>query len=89
MIESVKFEELEKMEHAIGFENRRVKRNRYIAYRNFYAAPKCADGDWQHLVAIGYAKQGEITQNCIMYHVTREGMNFIERVTGVKILEED
>lgn len=89
MIESVSCEELEKMKHAIGFEIRNVKRNQYIAYRNFYAAPKCADGDWQHLAAIGYAKQGEITQNCIMYHVTREGMNFIERVTGIKILEEN
>lgn len=36
-----------------------------------------------------YAKQGEITRNNIMYHVTRAGMDFIERVTGVTVVEED
>lgn len=25
----------------------------------------------------------------IFYHVTRAGMDFIERVTGIKIIEED
>lgn len=80
---------LEKMEHAIGFRLDRVKRKKYRVFRNHYAAPKCDDNDWKHLVEIGYAEQGEITQNCIMYHVTKAGMDFIERVTGVTILEDD
>lgn len=80
---------LEKMEHAIGFQWKRVKRNKYLAFRNHYATPKCDDNDWQYLVDVGYAEQGETTENCIMYHVTREGMDFIERVTGTKILETD
>lgn len=80
---------LEKMEHALGFNFNRVKKNKYVAYRNYYAAPRCDDNDWRYLASIGYAEQGEITQSCIMYHVTREGMDFIERVTGIKILEDD
>lgn len=80
---------LGKIEHAIGFDFKREKINKYIAYRNYYAAPKCDDNDWKYLVSIGYAELGESTENCIYYHVTNEGMNFIERVTGVKILEGD
>lgn len=80
---------LEKMEHAIGFDFKKVKRNKYTAYRNYYAAPRCDDNDWKYLVSIGYAELGEFTESCIYYHVTNEGMNFIERVTGVKILEGD
>ena len=80
---------LEKMEHAIGFNFDKVKKNKYNAYRNHYAAPKCDDNDWLHLVDIGFAKRGDVTDNCIMYHVTREGMDFIERVTGTTITEDD
>jgi len=42
-----------------------------------------------HLVDIGFAKRGDVTDNCIMYHVTRDGMDFIERVTGTTITEDD
>lgn len=80
---------LEKMEHAIGFDFKRVKRNKYVAYRNYYATSRCDDNDWKYLVSIGYAEFGESTESCIYYHVTNEGMSFIERVTGVKILEGD
>lgn len=80
---------LEKMEHALGFDFRKVKRNKYTAYRNYYAAPRCDDNDWKYLVSIGYAKLGESTGTCIYYHVTNEGMSLIERVTGVEILESD
>lgn len=80
---------LEKMEHAIGFSFDKIKKNKYNAYRNYYAAPKCNDNDWLYLVDIGFAKSGEVTDNCIMYHVTRDGMDFIERVTGVKIIEDN
>lgn len=80
---------LEKMEHAIGFNFDKVKKNKYNAYRNHYAAPKCDDNDWLHLVDIGFAKRGDVTDNCIMYHVTRDGIDFIERVTGTTITEDD
>lgn len=86
---AVRSSALEKMEHAIGFRFDRVKRGKYIAFRNYFAAPRSDDNDWIHLTNIGYAEQGEVTQNCIMYHVTRAGMDFIESVTGVTIVEED
>ena len=86
---AVRHSALEKMEHAIGFDLKRVKRNKYVAYRNYYAAPRCDDDDWKYLVSIGYAELGESAESCIYYHVTNEGMSFIERVTGVKILEGD
>lgn len=80
---------LEKMGHAIEFDFKKVKGNKYVAYRNYYAAPRYDDNDWKYLVSIGYAELGESTESCIYYHVTNEGMSFIERVTGVKILEGD
>lgn len=86
---AIKERQLEKMEHAIGFRFDRVKRRKYVAYRNYYAAPKCDDEDWKYLVAVGYAEKSEVSEKLIYYHVTREGMNFIERVTGVKIVEDD
>lgn len=80
---------LEKMEHAIGFDFKRVKRNKYTAYRNYYAVPRCDDNDWKYLVSIGYAELGESTDSCIYYHVTNEGISLIEIVTGVEILEDN
>lgn len=77
---------LEKMEHAIGLDSKKVKGNKYVAYRNYYAAPRCDDNDWKYLVSIGYAELGESTESCIYYHVTNEGASFIERVMGVKII---
>lgn len=85
----VKETQLEKMEHAIGFRFDRIKKNKYVAYRNYFAAPLVDDEDWKWLVGMGYAEQGEVTQSGIFYHVTRAGMDFIERVTGIKIIEED
>lgn len=67
--------------------NVRLERRINMWHRNNCAAPRCNDNDLRYLVSIGYAEQGEITQSYIMYHVKREGMNFVERVTGIKILE--
>lgn len=80
---------LEKMKHAIGFTFNKVEKNKYIAYRNYYATPRSDDNDWKYLVSIGYAQLGDITENCIYYHVTEKGINFIEQVTGIKIEEDD
>ena len=52
---------LEKMEHAIGFDFKRVKRNKYVAYRNYYATSRWDDNYWMFLVSIGYAELGEST----------------------------
>lgn len=79
---------LEKMEHAIGFRFDRVKKNRYVAYRNHFAAPLIDDEDWKWLIGMGYAELEEVTQTGRIYHVTRAGMDFIEMVTGIKIIEE-
>lgn len=85
----IKETQLKKMKHAIGFRLDRIKKNKYVAYRNYFAASLVDDEDWKWLVGMGYAEQGEVTQSGIFYHVTRAGMDFIERVTGVKIIEED
>lgn len=85
----VKETQLKNMEHAIGFRFDRVKKNQYSAYRNHFAASLVDDENWKMLVGMGYAEQGEVTRSGIFYHVTRAGMDFIESITGIKIVEED
>ena len=49
------------MRHAIGFSRKKVKRNKYVASRNYFCAaintPDCSD--WFDLCQFGYAKMCE------------------------------
>lgn len=82
----VTFSQIDKMKHTIGFDNRRVtgtKHRKYIPYRNYYCAGG-SDPELDDLVRLGFmAKHSEK-----YYHVTEDGRWFLERVTGVKIMEE-
>ena len=82
----VTYSQIDKMKHTICFDNKRVtgtKHRKYIPYRN-YDCIGGSDPELDDLVRLGFmAKHNEK-----YYHVTEDGRWFLERVTGVKILEE-
>ena len=82
----VTYSQIDKMKHTIGFDNRKVtgtKNRKYVPYRNYYCAGS-NDPELENLVRLGFmAKHSER-----YYHVTADGRLFLERVTGVKIMEE-
>ena len=79
--------------HAIGMDNRKIFRKYgkecFIAYRNYYSVGPDGDSDWEgefvkHGLATRYAnKQG------VIYHLTREGFEWLEHETGVIIYDDD
>ena len=81
--------QIQMMQHAIGFDRSRIKKNKYIAYRNRYIASE-PNNDWEELVAIGYAKKREYQeQSQIMYCVSEEGMKCLGVMLGCVIEEMD
>lgn len=90
---AIRVEQLDLMKHAIGMDAVKTKRGVYTAYRNRYITyQKCEP--WEHLVKCGYATvyneqpEGDALLQYV-YSVTRAGMDFIERVLGIKIREDD
>lgn len=89
---AVRPEQVDLMLHCIGYTPKRVKRGKYIAFRNHFATngPRW---EWDRLVEYGYAEVEPFPQGgspaAKMYSVTRTGMDFLEGVTGVKIEEDD
>lgn len=89
---AVRAEQVELMQHCIGYAPRRVKHGEYIAFRNYFTTngPRW---EWDRLVEYGYAEVEPFSQGCSpaakMYSVTRKGMDFLEGILGVKIEEGD
>jgi hypothetical protein len=82
----VTIEQIRVMKHAIGYEPRKVKRGKYIAWRNYFACYN-EQPDWEELVSMRLAiKQKHERQYC--YHVSDEGIGFLSGVLGVNIIEE-
>ena len=76
------------MLHAIGADNRSVRKtsygqNVYFAYRNYYDAGGTDIEQWDDLVAKGYAV------NKGVYKVTTDGLRYLEIVTGGSIIYDD
>lgn len=86
--------QLNLMKHALGLDQTKSKpkRGKYTAYRNYY----CSYGknaDWESLVECGMATyqigNPDIYPSSIFYHVSEEGMRFMEGILGFKIVEGD
>lgn len=77
--------QIEKMQIAIGFNRRSIKRMRYKSNRNVYVASR-ADDDWEELVSIGYAirKYFEIEKQ-IVYYVSELGIDYLNVLFGCNI----
>jgi hypothetical protein len=81
-------EQINDMKHAIGYDSNQVKRGKYDAYRNFFNTGIDKDESWELLVENGYAIQSTcFGQN--IYRVTRKGIDFLESILSVKIIEKD
>ena len=77
------------MTHAIGFAVNRVRKGHYEAYRNYYDAGG-TDEKWEYLVSVGYAGRAfSRISNSIYYFVTRIGLDYLERILGVRISESE
>lgn len=80
------------MKHAIGFEDRRVQRKIYKAYRNYFTVSE-PDADWEKLIELGLAKgkkfEHGVGENATVYFVTGEGKTFLSELLGIKIIEMD
>ena len=83
----VTYSQIDKMKHAIGFDDRKVtgtKHRKYEPYRNYYAAPSCGDPELEELARLGFMEKSHANY----YHVTDDGKTFLKRVTGVEILPD-
>ena len=79
--------QIEMMQHAIGFDRRNIKKNKYEAYRNRYIVSK-PDNDWEELVSFGYATKREFKiEKQIGYYVSEMGMKYLGVLFGCIIKE--
>lgn len=85
--EKVTFKQIDDMKHALGFDNRKVtgtKHRKYEPYRNYFCAGGNDIDDWKILVGLGFSEEGKDNY----FRVTADGRDFLERVMGIKFLEE-
>lgn len=89
---AVRSEQVDLMLHCIGYMPKRIKRGKYIAFRNYFTTngPRW---EWDRLVEYGYAEIEPFPRGhslaAKLYSVTRKGMDFLEGITGVKIEDGD
>ncbi len=84
--------QISEMKHCIGFSEKKVKNNKYLAWRNYFSTSN-HDSSWDNLVIQGLAskrdfklgrkERGEDPQ---IYSVTKNGFKFLEEVTGLKFI---
>lgn len=86
--ENITMYQFDLMKHAIGLDGtRKPERGKYEAYRNYFCT-RGKDENWEELVKCGVAGFNIQTPN-IYYHVSDEGLRFMESVLGFKIKESD
>lgn len=85
----ITLKQIENMKHAIGFQRDRVKRGKYIAFRNYYTTNDI-NLSWENLVEFGYATRrklnGHVGDNGQVYFVAKKGFELLERLFEVKIV---
>jgi predicted transcriptional regulator len=83
---TVTLSQFELMKHAIGIERDRIKRSKYVAYRNYFLCMS-KDAEWESLVEQGLAiSRKSFNNNSIFYCVTTEGIRIIERILEIKVV---
>lgn len=81
--------QIQLMQHAIGFDRSRIKKNKYKAYRNRYIDSQ-PNEEWEELVVIGYAAKREFKEDKqICYYVSDLGMKCLGDLMGCVIEEMD
>lgn len=91
IINNITLKQIENMKHCIGFDGARVKRRKYIAFRNYYTT---ADNDvsWDELVNLELATKrafgSGVGINPKCYCVSKNGFELLERLLECKIVED-
>lgn len=77
---SLTAKQIDCMKHAIGFHTNKVKRGKFIAFRNYFACGNI-DENWEYLQFWGLA-----INPCLGYYkVSRNGIKLLEEILGVRI----
>ncbi|MGI6550153.1 MAG: hypothetical protein ACOX4Q_09010 [Syntrophomonadales bacterium] len=77
---------LNKMKHAIGYEPNRVRRGKYLYYRNYYGAAPRDIGEWEFLVSKGFAFRDGDSK---IFSLTERGLDYLEDVLRITIENRD
>lgn len=79
--------QIQMMQHAIGFDLIRIKKNKFNAYRNRYVVSQ-PNYEWEELVFIGYATKIKFKEDKqICYYVSDLGMKSLGDLMGCVIEE--
>lgn len=80
--------QIRKMQHALGMDNKKPKRGKYEAYRNYYNTSS-EDSELEDLIKVGYAikRAGSGTFPGIWYFVSKAGIKYLEDIMNIKITE--
>lgn len=84
---NVTLEQIRLMKHAIGYAHKKVKRGKYIAWRNYFCSYKTVE-EWDGLVDCGLATK-EIRGINTFYFVTDKGLDLLAGILEIKIVEDD
>ena len=84
---TVTLSQFELMKHAIGIERSKIKRSKYVAYRNYFCCTG-KDIEWELMVEQGLATFNKsLDNNSTYYFVTKEGIRLIERILEIRVVE--
>ncbi len=83
--------QIENMKHCIGFNQNKVKNNKYLAWRNYFTTPD-HDESWDNLVIQGLAVKRDfkmgIGEDPQCYSVSKNGFKVLETKLNIKIIIE-
>ena len=89
---NITLKQIENMKHCIGFRGDKVKRKKYVAFRNYYTTSD-NDQSWDGLVWLGFATKrafgSGVGINPKCYCVSQKGIKFLERLLECKIVEDN
>ena len=82
-------EQIRKMKHAIGIDNSKVVNGQYSAYRTYYSCEN--NEEWNEIVGHGLARKrcDPFCPKDVVYHLTKEGIEYLSELLGVKITEQE
>lgn len=80
--------QIKKMQHALGMDSKKPKRGKYEAYRNYYNS-SIDNPELEELVQIGYMikRSGSAHLPGVWYHVSDNGIKYLEDLMNLKITE--
>ena len=91
-INDITLKQIENMKHCIGFRGDRIKRRKYVAFRNYYTTGDDSES-WNKLVELGLATKRKLDHgiggNSQVYFVSEKGFELLAELLECKIVEDD